>query len=112
MNGTPSVTVAPPYKTLTLKDFWFGCDAELQEVAANVAVQCTITVAAFKKGNGQEVAVASFTFTPPAKAMTQVPMIHAVLPSGFANVYNITIIQDDPAVNGLGIDNLNYVVST
>ena len=82
------------------------------EVAANQAVQCTVTLAAFKKAGMQEVAVASYTFTPPAGLLTNVSMIQAVLPSGFQNVYNVTVIENNPAVNGLGMDNLDYTVST
>ncbi len=95
-----------------MKSFWFGCDADLDQGAANQAVQCTITLAAFTKGNDQEVAVASFTFTPPENVLEAVPMIQAVLPSGFENVYNVTIIQNDAEVIEFGIDNLEYSVST
>ena len=76
-----------------------------------MATQCTVTVAAFVKAGGQEVAVASFTFTPPEKVVGQVPMVEAVLPKEFMGVYRVTIIEDDPGVNGLGIDNLAYTVS-
>lgn len=64
-NGTPSITVAPPYTKFSLNSFWFGCDAELQEAVVNVATQCTITLAAFEEASEEEVAVASYTFTPP-----------------------------------------------
>lgn len=109
---TPSFAVVPPYKTFSLKSFWFGCDADLDQGLANQAVQCTVTLAAFKEASDQEVAVASFTFTPPPNLVTQVPMIQAVLPDGFENVYSVTIVQNDPSVIGLGIDNLEYTVST
>lgn len=41
-----------------------------------------------------------------------VPMVQAVLPSGFENVYMVTIIQNDPTLTGFGIDNLGYTAST
>ncbi len=71
----------------------------------------TITVAAFKKGSGQEVAVDNFSFTPPLSVVNQVPMVQAVLPDGFENVYNVTIVQNNPSVIVFGIDNLEYTVS-
>lgn len=39
-------------------------------------------------------------------------MIQAVLPSGFENVYSVTIIQNNAEVVEFGIDNLEYSVST
>ncbi len=102
----------PPYKTFSLKSFYFGCDADLDQGLVNQAVQCTITLAAFKKASNQEVAVASFTFTPPANLVTQVPMIQAVLPNGFENVYNVTIVTNNPSVIVFGVDNLEYTFST
>lgn len=50
-NATPSITVVPPYKTFSMKRFWFGCEADLDQGQAEVAVQCTITLAAFEKAN-------------------------------------------------------------
>lgn len=95
-----------------MKRFWFGCEADLDQGQAEVAVQCTITLAAFEKANDQEVAVASFTFTPPENVVKEAPMIQAVLPSGFENVYSVTIIQNNAEVVEFGIDNLEYSVST
>ena len=74
-------------------------------------VQCTITVAGFMKGSNKEIAVASYTFTPPLNVVGQVPMVKAVLPSTFIKVYNVTMIQDSPTTQALGLDNLTYTVS-
>ena len=65
-----------------------------------------------KKKSNKEVAVASFTFTPPTNVLKAVPMIQAVLPSGFANVYNVTLIQTNPTVNALVVDSVGYTAST
>lgn len=108
---TGIITVVPPYKTFSLKSFWFGCDADLDQGVVNVATQCTITVAAFIEAGGQQVGVAEFTFTPPLSVVTPVPMIQAVLPNDFENVYNVTIVRNNPSVIALGLDNLEYTVS-
>lgn len=41
-----------------------------------------------------------------------VPMARAVLPGSFNSVYSVTVIQDDPLTEALGVDNLVYTVST
>lgn len=111
-NGTPSFIVAKPYKSFSLLDFYFGCVARTDEGTAALATQCTITVAGFEAKDDKEVALASFTFTPPVKPLTPVPMIHAVLPSTFYQaLYNVTIVQN-PSLVALKIDNLHYTVST
>lgn len=77
----------------------------------NNSTRCTITVAGFQPNNNKEVALASFTFTPPVSPVTAVPMIHAVLPSTFSMpLNNVTIVQNSDLV-ALAIDNLNYSVS-
>ena len=74
--------------------------------------RCTITVAGFKAGNSQEVALASFMFTPPVSPFTPVPMLHAVLPDSFhLPLNNVTIVQSNELA-ALKIDNLHYNVST
>lgn len=65
-NGTPSLTITNPYTSLGLVNFWFGCVAHTGEAVAGLALQCTITVAGFESSSDEEVALASFTFTPPA----------------------------------------------
>lgn len=111
-DGTPNITVVSPFKTFSPKSFWFGCDADLDEGAVNVATQCTIVVTAFKQPGGPEVAVADFTFTPPPDVVTQAPMVQAVLSDGFENVYAVVIVQTGPSTNVLGIDDFQYTVST
>lgn len=66
INGSPSLTIAKPYKSFGLIDFWFGCSAHSGEGAANLAIRCTVTVAGFQSSSDKEVALASYTFTPPA----------------------------------------------
>lgn len=63
--GTPSLTVAEPYTSFGLTDFWFACAAHTGESLVGLAAQCTVTVAGFERSSDKEVAVASFTFTPP-----------------------------------------------
>lgn len=104
--GTPSFTVAAPYSSFGLYDFYFGCSTRTDEPTANAALQCTITVSGFVPKTNQEVAVASFTFTPPLSPIAAVPMIHAVLPSSFRQgLSNVTIVQDNKLA-ALGVDNL------
>ena len=75
-----------------------------------MATQCTVTVAGFKASGGQEVAVASFTFTPPENSLGQVPMIHAVLPDLFHTpLYNVTMIEDGE-LNSIWIGDFTYNV--
>lgn len=105
---TPSFTVAPPYKSFSPLDFWFGCVGRTMEGTVQLATQCTITVAGFAEKDGQEIAVPNFTFTPPVSPIAKVPMIYAVLPDSFhVPLYNVTIIQSD-LINSLWIDNLVY----
>lgn len=112
-NGTPSFTVATPYKSVSfIKDFWFGCNLNALESAADVAVKCTVTVSAFQKNVAKAILVAKFTLTPPVNPLQKAPMIHAVLPSCFANVYDITVLQDNPVTEALIVDNLHYTVKT
>ncbi|KAM0801130.1 hypothetical protein BDR22DRAFT_820988 [Usnea florida] len=47
-SGTPSLTVEEPYTSFGLTDFYFGCATHTDEAAANLATQCTITVAGFE----------------------------------------------------------------
>lgn len=110
--GTPTFTIAPPYKTFVLIDFYFGCPARTTESTANLDLQCTVTVAGFHPITNQEVAVDSFTFTPPLGSTTPVPMMHAVLSSEFSQpLYNVTMIIDNKLA-ALVLDNLRYKVST
>ena len=110
--GTPSFTPAAPYTSLGLLDFYFGCVANAQQGTATAALQCTITVSGFAPKTNKEVAVASYTFTPPVQvSVSPVPMIHAVLPSSFwQGLGNVTIIQDNKLANLL-VDNLHYSVT-
>ena len=79
------------------------------EGLAGKATQCTIAVAGFR--NGQEVAVASYTFSPPVTDVS-VPMIEAVLPGTFVSLQNVTIIQDDPVLEVLVADNFHIITHT
>ncbi|KAM0805812.1 hypothetical protein BDR22DRAFT_906423 [Usnea florida] len=112
LHGTPSFSVASPFKSFSPLDFYFGCTLRTDEGVLGVATQCTITVAGFTAGNNKEVALASFTFTPPDSPVTPVSMIHAVLPDSFKMpLYNVTMIQDNKLA-ALKIDNFHYDVST
>lgn len=66
LSGTPSLTVAEPYTSFGLIDFYFGCESRTENTAADVPLQCTVTVAGFVSSSNEEVALASFTFTPTA----------------------------------------------
>lgn len=65
IDGTPSLTIAEPYTFLDLTDFWFGCSLHTGLAAVGLATQCTIVVAGFQSNSDIEIALASFTFTPP-----------------------------------------------
>ena len=111
-NGTASFAVASPYKSFGLLDFFFGCTVHTGEGAVSVASQCTITLAGFVRNTDQEVALASFTFTPPESPVAPVPMIHAVLPPSFQqSLFNVTITQSS-ALDAVLFDNLHYFLST
>ncbi|KAL6717867.1 hypothetical protein ACLMJK_003952 [Lecanora helva] len=111
MAGTPSISIAKgtPYTSFSPLDFYFGCGLNDENTAVTQAEQCTVTVAGFVAGKNQEVALASYTFTPPAVEVAPVLMLHAVLPNTFLQkLVNITIIQTDPALNTLLVDNFRY----
>ena len=81
------------------------------EGTVGLATQCTVTVAGFAKKGGQEVAIASYTFSPPPNPVGQVAMIHAVLPDSFhVPLYNVTMIQSG-TTNSLWIDNMIYNIT-
>ena len=109
--GTPSFTVAAPYKSFGLYDFYFGCAVRTGEPTANAAVQCTISVSGFVPKTNQQVAVASYTFTPPTlkppiDPVEQVPMFHAILPDKFhQGLNNVTVVADNKLAVLL-VDNL------
>ena len=108
-NGaTPSVTVLSPYKTFGLKSLYFGCLLPLENGAVAETTQCTVTVAGFVQDKNEEVAVASFTFTPPTVSAGKVPMIKAVLDSSFSCIYTATIVQGNPLTQVLVVDDLSY----
>ena len=109
--GTPSISVAgnSKYHSFAPIDFYFGCTVFTTTAAATQATQCTVTVAGFVKNQGQEVAVASFTFTPPVSPVGPVPMQHAVLPDSFwRDLVNITLIQTEPTTTVLLFDSFTY----
>ena len=111
-SGTASFAVASTYQSFSLFDFFFGCTVRLNEGDVDVAAQCTITLAGFLRSTDQEVAEASFTFTPPVSPVTPVPMTHAVLPATFIQaLFNVTVAQGNALV-GVIFDNLHYSVST
>ncbi|KAL6716655.1 hypothetical protein ACLMJK_006223 [Lecanora helva] len=108
LNGTTSVVVASPYKSVSLLDFYFGCSTATANGVVKEAIECTITVAGFQKSKNQEIALASYTFTPPVSPVKPVPMIHAVLPSTFHQaLYNITFANSNPLAS-TEIDNFHY----
>ena len=69
-------------------------------------------MAGFQANNDVEVAIASYTFTPPVSPITGVPMEHAVLPVTFRqSIVNVTMIQSSVTA-ALLVDNLHYNLST
>ena len=112
VNGTPSLTILYPgskIKSFDLHSFYLGCSLNSVEGAAGVPTQCTTTVAGFR--NDKEVAVASFIFSPLAGKVA-VPMIKAVLPGDFVLLQNVTIIQDNPTLEALQLDDVNVTTHT
>lgn len=94
------------YKYLKYQAWVLLIGAVTGEPTANAALQCTIIVSGFVPNTNQEVAVASFTFTPPPSPVAQVPILHSILPSSFSNgLNNVTIIQDNKLAVLL-VDNL------
>lgn len=72
-----------------------------------VAAQCIVTVDGFVK-SGQEVALASFTFTPSLDPVSRVTMIHAVLPNTFNVPLNNATMTQTRTITSFWIDNLVY----
>lgn len=96
------------YKHFTLKSFWFACGLNNVQNAADTTKQCTILVAGFR--GEQEIAAATFTFSPTVAQRLSAPMIKAVLPSSFANVDTVTMIQSNPTTQAFNVDNIDYVL--
>ena len=71
-----SVTVAPPYKSLELLDFYYGCTLhQAAGPAANGApVDCTVTVTAIHQISFAPVVAATFEFRPPEGLLTLIPV--------------------------------------
>ena len=112
LRGTPTLTVSYPGSQVTsfnLQSFYFGCTVPSVQTLAGAATQCSILVAGFNAAN-KEVAVATYTFTPPATNMLNAPLIQAVLPSTFVWLHNVTIVQSSPTTQVLALDDVKYVV--
>ena len=110
-NGTPTISPVSPYKSFDLYSFYFGCPADSGEGSLGAAVQCTISVAGFQ--GSKEVAVASFTFSPPigvSPPPTSVPMILAQLDTTFRKLTSVTMIQGTPAAEGIVADDFNVAL--
>lgn len=113
VTGTPMLTVFYPgskVKSFILRSFYFGCAVNAGADVADTATQCTILVGGFK--SNQEVAVTSYTFTPPTVVDLDAPMIKAVLPDDFNLLQNVTIIQIDPTLQVLNLDNITYTTTS
>ena len=112
-NGTPTLTAlypGSPIKSFDFYDFWFGCVANTADNAGvNLATPCTISLGGFR--GGQQVAKSSFTFTP-SSVTVGAPMVHALLPKTFMGVDNVTIVQQDPALQILETDDYNITTHT
>lgn len=108
--GTPTLTVDYPCSEsqyFNFERFYFGCVTPTQQGAAQIAVQCSVLVAGFNAANKQ-VAVATYTITPPAANLAKAPMIEAQVPSGFVNLRNVTVVQSSPATQVLLMDCAKY----
>ena len=82
------------------------------EPTATLAEQCSILVAGFQPKTNKQIALASYTFTPPVNPTSSVPMQYVKLPDEFSQpLYNITFIMDNKLA-ALLIDNTHYNVST
>ena len=113
MNGTASLTIlysGSKIKSFDLHYFWFGCAANAANGVASTTIQCTVTVAGFR--NGEEVDVASYTFTPVVGETVTGPMIQAVLPDTFVDLQNVTFAQTDPTTQVLKADDFNVTTHT
>ncbi|KAI4198763.1 MAG: hypothetical protein LQ346_002691, partial [Caloplaca aetnensis] len=106
--GTPTLTVDYPGSeatSFTFFSFYFGCVAPTVESAVGAAVQCSVLAAAFNSTN-KEIAVASYTFTPPAANTLNAPLVQAVFPKTFTRLHNMAIVQTSPATPVLAVDDL------
>ena len=109
-----SVTVAPPYNSLELLDFYYGCTSHsaVGPAASGAAVDCTVTVTAIQQTSFAPVVAATFEFRPVEGLMLPENMNHAVLPERFQQpLVNVTLTQDN-AMAVILIDNFHYSVST
>ena len=98
------------YKAFDLESFWFYCRLTNPEGELDAPVECAVLVAGFR--DGQEVASASYTFTPTVPQLLVPPMVEAVLPGTFSGLDNITLIPSDPELQSLHLDNVEYVLHT
>ena len=111
LNGTLTFTVIYPGSriiSLDLTSFYFSCALQTLQGVVGFGAQCTISVAGFR--NGQEVAVASFTYTLPAPVQMAAPMIEVRLPSSFVGFEIVTLIQGDPVTQVLVVDNIAFTI--
>ncbi|KAL8723627.1 MAG: hypothetical protein Q9181_007239 [Wetmoreana brouardii] len=108
LTGTPAIYPASKGKIFTLNSFYFGCAGNTVASVADVAVQCTISVAGFVAN--REVVSATYTFSPTVANTVRSGMIQAKLPKGFAGVQNVTVIQDNPVTKVLLLDDIDVVL--
>ena len=112
-NGTPYLTTlysGSKLASFDLHSFWYRCVDDTVEGVVTVATECTITVAGFR--NNQEVALASYSFTPTVANDALASMVEAVLPSKFVTLQNITFIQGDPNTQVIALDDISVTTHT
>ncbi|KAL8898889.1 MAG: hypothetical protein Q9207_006475 [Kuettlingeria erythrocarpa] len=101
-----------PYQALALYDFYFGCVVRTTTPAATLATACTVTLIGYPS-TGKAVVTASFKFTPPVSPATPVPMVQAVLPTGFKQkLSKVEFKVDTPLAKLASVDNLHYGLYT
>ncbi|KAL8924515.1 MAG: hypothetical protein Q9208_003990 [Pyrenodesmia sp. 3 TL-2023] len=107
--GTQTFSPQSPNQALALFDFYYGCALRASTAAVTQATTCTITLTGYSASTGKAVVTASFKFTPPLSPITPVPMVQAILPSGFNQKLSKVEFKVSNPLTTVGlVDNLGY----
>ncbi|KAI4173803.1 MAG: hypothetical protein LQ346_008346 [Caloplaca aetnensis] len=112
---TATQTFSPqsPFKALALFDFYFGCAVRANTPAASLATSCTVTLTGYSASTGKAVVTASLKFTPPLSPVAPVPMVQAILPSGFnQKLSKVEFKVPNPLLTIALVDDLRYYLYT
>ena len=97
-------------KSFALSSFYYGCQTDLGQAAAEVPVACNVTATGYKAGSSKPVAVQTFPFTP-AKGLIA-PLAFGKFEAAFQGLENVTYAQSPATLTELILDTIVGTITT